>query len=243
VSTIVESAVSKLDGQREEGQREYAALVSRLFGGGEVTEGDRLVLLMGGKSEADLSRDLENEIARAADDEAGSEAQRIRRDLVPRAQQQAAEVAVEVQATEAFASGFLGALQAERDKAANYSGYLAGVARELASGPNSRALHHRRERAKALRAQQQERPPAWMDSDIHLEAGRRVLAAAMENELGKLAEPCSPSPIPVVRASDVKSLTEIVAAAVAALSAEQRQVMRAVAVALLDTTSAAETPM
>jgi hypothetical protein len=46
-----------------------------------------------------------------------------------------------------------------------------------------------------------------------------------------------------VRASDVKSLTEIVAAAVAALSAEQRQVMRAVAVALLDTTSAAETPM
>lgn len=235
----IQSAVEKLKGQRSDAQQEYRALLDRLRSGGKVSEGDALTLVMAGKSEDDLSQDLEDSIARAADDEARQEAERIQRDLLPPARQKAAEVARDVQltfhATRNFFAGFLRELEAKRAAATGYPGYLDSMARELASGRNLRDLQARRQGLETQRAelQQIEASGGWGgDGDRDLERGRRMELEIRRQRIQEARKPFVPRPVEHPQAIELKSLAEICSAAVGKLTPEQRGVMRSLAAEL-----------
>jgi hypothetical protein len=234
------SAVEKLRSKSTDAKDEYRALLDRLVVGGSFTAGDGVTLLLAGKSEDDLTRDLETAAAQAADLGPAREAEEIRRELLPAARQQATRAAAEFQsrfdATRLFVAALFKELEKERAKAANFPGYLDSLARELGSGPNSTALHVRRERAKVLLVQQAQRQP-MIDSDIHAEAGRRCLAAGAANELEQLTRPFVPVALPTLEPIELRDLAAIVTAAVGTLTDAQRRIMRDLGTHLLEATT------
>ncbi len=137
--STLQTSLDTLDRQRADAQQAYRRLLERLLSGGKIEEGDHLTLVLAGKSPenlaCELKQDIENHVARTADDAAEAEAQPARRELLAPAQEQAAEVTSETRATfeslRLFATELLREFEAERIRAATYAGRVDAYVREL----------------------------------------------------------------------------------------------------------------
>ena len=231
MSTICEnpvaSAVEKLDRQREEANRNYRALVARVAAGGEVEDSELSILVLVSKSPDDLRSDTEDATAALADNQRASVAGTIRRDLLPVAQQRAAEIEAELRPVIETTAAALGAIaqeaSGETTRAQGQVFDLSSVAANLEIPYNGRWLKDTRQHRERLRDELAQPSAAPRDA---IES--RVLAMMEQQQrqtLNQLSQPYRPvlGEVPVLRSSH--TLPEIIASAVARLTPEQRETL------------------
>ena len=225
--TPAESAVEKLDRQREEANRNYRALVARVAAGGEVKDGELAVLSLVNLTVEDFRSDTETKTADLADRQRASVAAQIRADLLPVAQQRAAEIEAELRPViEALSASFAGIAQEANNEIKLAQGQLYGLqseAADLAIPFNGRWLKDTRQHRERLRDELAQPSPTPRDA---VEA--RVLDMMRQEQqrtLDRLSQPYRPTVAKVPELRTAKTLAEIIGVAVAGLTATQRETL------------------